>query len=292
MLVSAIGALSTFYPEAKEIDDPESSQQADHPPDRQGADAGRGLPPLQRGHAVRVPRQLADFTENFLSMMWKVAEPRYEADPVLARALDVLFILHADHEQNCGTPPCAPSVRRTPTPTRPRRPRRPRSTAPATAAPTRRSCACSTEIGSIDNVPAFIDGQGGQGKLQGFGHRVYKNYDPRATIIKKTADEVFEVDGQEPAPRHRPEAGRGRPLRRLLHFPASSTPTWTSTPGSIYQAMNFPTTMFTVLFAIPQGVGLAGALAGDDRAGRQDLPTPPDLDRPRGARVRPAAKRR
>ena len=104
MLVPTVAALSTFYPDAKDIDDPANRLQADHPADRQDADAGRRRLPLQPGHAVRLPGQLASsFTENFLSMMWKIAEPRYQPDPVLSRALDVLFILHADHEQNCST---------------------------------------------------------------------------------------------------------------------------------------------------------------------------------------------
>ena len=114
--------------------------------------------------------------------------------------MDVLFILHADHEQNCGT--TAMRVDRL----EPRRPVfvrgrgcRARSTARCTAAPTRRSCGCSTDIGSIDNVPAFIESvKHGDGRLMGFGHRVYKNYDPRATIIKQAAYDVFEVTGKNP----------------------------------------------------------------------------------------------
>ena len=153
-------------------------------------------------------------------MMWKVAEPRYEPDPILARALDVLFILHADHEQNCGT-----LAMRTVGSSH----ADPYSAAAAAAAAlygprhggaNEAVLRMLTEIGSIDNVKAFIDDvKAGKGKLQGFGHRVYKNYDPRATIIKKTADEVFTVTGKNPLLGHRPQAGRGRPLRRLLHLP-------------------------------------------------------------------------
>src|SRR5205085_8873367 len=145
------------------------------------------------------PDNSLSFPENFLSMLWKVAEPRYEADPVLARALDVLFILHADHEQNCGTTAMRtvgsahadPYV----------------STASAAAAlygprhggANEAVIRMLTEIGSIENVPDFVKAvKEGHGRLQGFGHRVYKNYDPRARIIKQVADEVFEVTGRNP----------------------------------------------------------------------------------------------
>ena len=103
MLVSAIAALSTYYKEAKDPRRPRDPRQADRPSYRQDAHPGRGGPSLQRRHALCLPRQLTDYAQNFLSMMWKVAEPTYEPNPVLAHALDVLFILHADHEQNCGT---------------------------------------------------------------------------------------------------------------------------------------------------------------------------------------------
>jgi hypothetical protein len=164
-------------------------------------------------------------------MMWKVAEPRYDANPALARALDVLFILHADHEQNCGTTAMRTVGSSTPTPTRPRPRPPPPSTAPATAAPTRPS-SDAHEIGSIDNVDAFVETvKAGKGRLQGFGHRVYKNYDPRAKIIKQTADEVFEVTGKNPlldiALKLEEVA-----LSDEYFTAASSTPTSTSTRAS------------------------------------------------------------
>ena len=222
MLVSAVAALSTFYLDAKEIFDPALAQQADRPADRQDAHPGRGRPPLQRRACPSSTRTTrSSFAANFLSMMWKVAEPRFEADPVLARALDVLFILHADHEQNCSTTAMRVVGSSHADPySATRRGRAPPSTAPATAGPTRRSSGCSPRSApSTTSRPSSRTVKAGKGRLQGFGHRVYKNYDPRATIIKRTADEVFEVTGQEPAARHRPQAGGDRPLGRVLHLP-------------------------------------------------------------------------
>ncbi len=255
MLVSGIGALSTFYPEAKQIEDPEIRH-------RQIIRLIAKVPTLAAAchrYSVGMPFVYPDnsltFTENFLSMMWRVAEPRYEPDPVLSRALDVLFILHADHEQNCGT-----LAMRTVGSSH----ADPYSAAAAAAAAlygprhggaNEAVLRMLTEIGSIDNVQAFInDVKAGKGKLQGFGHRVYKNYDPRATIIKKTADDVFQVTGKNPL----------LDIALKLEEVALSDDYFISRKlypnvdfysGLIYQAMNFPTAMFTVLFAIPRVSG-------------------------------------
>jgi citrate synthase len=201
------------------------------------------------------PNNSLSFTENFLSMMWKVAEPEYEPDPILARALDVLFILHADHEQNCGTLAMR-TVGSASTD-----PYLSAASAAAALAGPRHGGANEAvlrmlnSIGSIDNVEAFI-GQvkAGKGKLQGFGHRVYKNYDPRARIIKKTADEVFAVTGKNPL----------LDIALKLEEVALSDEYFISRKlypnvdfysGLIYQAMGFPSEMFTVLFAIPRVAG-------------------------------------
>jgi citrate synthase len=255
MLVSAVAALSTFYLDAKEIGDPDNRY-------RQIVRLIAKMPTLAAAcHRFSVgmpfvyPDNSLPFTANFLSMLWKVAEPRYDANPALARALEVLFILHADHEQNCGTTAM-------------------RTVASAHADPY--SCvAASTaalygprhgganeaviamldQIGSIDAVDDYVARvKTGEVKLQGFGHRVYKNYDPRAKIIKETADEVFAITGRNPL----------LDIALKLEDVALSDEYFTSRrlypnvdfySGLIYQAMGFPIEMFTVLFAIPRVSG-------------------------------------
>ena len=255
MLVSAVAALSTFYLDAKAIHDPESRY-------KQVLRLIAKMPTLAAAaHRFSVgmpfvyPDNSLPFAANFLSMMWKVAEPRFDANPQLAHALDVLFILHADHEQNCSTTAM-------------------RTVASAHADPY--SCcaaACAalygprhgganeavirmlTEIGSLDNVDDFVASvKQGNGRLQGFGHRVYKSYDPRARIVKQTADEVFEITGKNPL----------LDIALKLEEVALSDEYFTSRKlyptvdfysGLIYQAMGFPIEMFPVLFAIPRTSG-------------------------------------
>jgi citrate synthase len=255
MLVSGIAALSTFYPEAKQIGDADVRA-------NQIVRLIAKVPTLaaasyrySRGMPFVFPDNSLSFTENFLSMMWKVAEPHYQPDPALARALDVLFILHADHEQNCGT-----LAMRTVGSSH----ADPYSAAAAAAAAlygprhggaNEAVLRMLVEIGSIDNVQTFIDDvKSGKGKLQGFGHRVYKNYDPRAKIIKKTADEVFAVTGKNPlldiALRLEEVA-----LSDEYFVSRKLYPNVDFYSGLIYQAMGFPTELFTVLFAIPRVAG-------------------------------------
>ncbi len=255
MLVSAVAALSTFYPNAGDIFDPQVRM-------KQIVRLIAKMPTLAAGayrHSVGMPfvypDNSLDFAENFLSMMWKVAEPRYEADPVLARALDVLFILHADHEQNCGTTAMRTVASAHADPYV--------ATAAATAAlygprhggANEAVINMLTEIGSMDNVPAYMEEvKAGNKLLQGFGHRVYKNFDPRATIIKQTADEVFKVTGKNPlldiALKLEETA-----LAESYFIDRKLYPNVDFYSGLIYQSMGFPIESFTVLFAIPRTAG-------------------------------------
>ncbi len=255
MLVSTVAALSTFYPEAKDIEDPDVLM-------KQVVRLIAKMPTLAAGayrHSAGMPfvypDNSLDFAANFLSMMWKTAEPRYDANPVLSRALDVLFILHADHEQNCSTTAMRTVGSSHADPYS--------ATAAATAAlygprhggANEAVIKMLQKIGSIDNVEAYVEAvKRGETRLQGFGHRVYKNYDPRARIIKKTADDVFEVTGKNPL----------LDIALKLEEVALSDDYFVSRKlypnvdfysGLIYQAMGFPMEMFTVLFAIPRTAG-------------------------------------
>jgi citrate synthase len=255
MLVSAVAALSTYYKDAKFLDDPEILH-------RQVVRLIAKMPTLAAAcHRFSVgmpfvyPDNTLEYAPNFLSMMWKVAEPHYEADAVLAHALDVLFILHADHEQNCGTTAMriVGSSHGDPY----------SATAAATAAlygprhggANEAVVKMLNKIGSIDNVNAYVETvKQGKVLLEGFGHRVYKNFDPRATIIKKTADDVFAVTGKNPlldiALKLEEVA-----LQDDYFISRHLYPNVDFYSGLIYQAMGFPMEMFTVLFAIPRTSG-------------------------------------
>lgn len=255
MLVSAVAALSTYYKDSKEIFEKETLN-------RQIVRLIAKMPTLAAAaHRFSVgmpfvyPDNSLGYTENFLSMMWKIAEPRFEPDPVLAKALDVLFILHADHEQNAGTTAMrvAGSAHADPYV----------ATAAATATlygprhggANEAVLKMLNQIGSIENIPAFIETvKQGKAVLQGFGHRVYKNFDPRATIIKKTADDVFKVTGKNPlldiALKLEEIA-----LKDEYFISRRLYPNVDFYSGIIYQAMGFPIEMFTVLFAIPRTSG-------------------------------------
>jgi citrate synthase len=207
------------------------------------------------GYPYVYPDNDLNYTENFLSMLWKMAEVKYKANPVLARALDILFILHADHEQNCsanvmrsvGSSQADPFV----------------ATAAAAAAlsgplhggANEEVLRMIDEIGSKDRVPAYIEGiKAGKGKLMGFGHRVYKNYDPRARFIKAAAQEVFEITGKNAKLDIALELERIA-LEDEYFVKRKLYPNVDFYSGIIYQAMGFRPEMFTVLFAIPRTAG-------------------------------------
>ncbi|MCP3912684.1 MAG: citrate synthase [Actinomycetia bacterium] len=255
MLVSAIGALSTFYPEAKDIEDPQNR----HIQINRLISKVPTLAAMAYRASIGMPFVYPDndlnYAENFLSMLWKVAEPQYEPNPVLAKALDVLFMLHADHEQNCSTTAMRVVGSSHADPYSALAGATGALYGPRHGGANEAVIRMLTEIGSLDNVEAFVESvKKGEGLLWGFGHRVYKAYDPRAKIVKETADQVFEVTGRNPL----------LDIALKLEETALSDEYFVSRnlypnvdfyTGLIYQAMGFPMEMFTVLFAIPRTVG-------------------------------------
>jgi len=255
MFVSTVAALSTIYPESRQVHDPDIRR-------HQILRLIGKVPTIAAycyRHSLGFPHVYPDndltFTENLMNMLWKMVEPKYVANPVLARALDILFILHADHEQNCSanamrsvgsalTDPFLTTA----------------AAAAALAGPLHGGANEAVlrmldEIGTKDKVPAYIKQiKQGHGKLMGFGHRVYKNYDPRARIIKWTAEQVFEATGRNS------KLDIALELERIAleddYFAERKLyPNVDFYSGIIYQAMGFRPEMFTVMFAIPRTAG-------------------------------------
>ena len=255
MLVSTVAALSSVYPEARNVHDAANRL-------RQIKRLIGKMPTIAAmsyRHSVGFPYVYPDndlnYTENFMNMLWRMVEPKYAAHPVLARALDILFILHADHEQNCSTSTMRAVGSSLADPYL--------SIASAAAAlsgalhggANEEVLRMLDEIGTKDNVPAYIKRvKDGHGKLMGFGHRVYKNYDPRAKIIKWTAEQVFEVTGRNPKLDIALELERIA-LQDEYFVTRKLYPNVDFYSGIIYQAMGFKPEIFTALFAIPRTVG-------------------------------------
>jgi len=255
MIVGTVAALSTFYPESRSIQDAEVRH-------RQIIRLIAKLPTIAAfayRHMIGMPYVYPDndlsFTGNFLNRMFKKTELKYTPNPVLEKALDVLFILHLDHEQNCsantmrsvGSAHADPYV----------------SVAAAAAAlygplhggANEQVLRMLREIGSKDRVPEYVQrAKKGEFRLMGFGHRVYKNYDPRAKILKKMADEVLSVVGSNPLLELAMELERIA-LEDEYFVSRKLYPNVDFYSGIIYQAMGFPMEMFTVLFAIPRVAG-------------------------------------
>jgi citrate synthase len=255
MFISAVGASSSFHPESVAIFDPAIRNEqivrliAEVP--TIAAFSYRHI----KGLPVVYPDDELSYAGNFLSMMFRRSELRYKPNPVLERALDVLFVLHADHEQNCstntmraiGSAHADPYV----------------ALAGAAAAlygplhggANEAVVRMLTKIGNTKNIPAFIESvKNGEGKLMGFGHRVYKNFDPRGKIVKQLAYEVFEVTGRNPLLDVALELERIA-LEDEYFISRKLYPNVDFYSGLIYQAMGLPTPFFPVLFAIPRTVG-------------------------------------
>jgi citrate synthase len=255
MLIATVGALSTFYPESRNIYDIESRRLQTRRLIGKVPTISAFLYRRTQGLPYVYPDNELSYTGNFLSMMFRMSERKYKPNPVLERALDVLFILHADHEQNCSTTAM-------------------RLVASAGGDPYVSAAAAAAalfgpkhgganeavlkmldEIGDTKNVPAYVHRfKQGEGRLMGFGHRVYKNYDPRARIIKELAHEVFEVTGRNP------RIDIAKELERIAleddYFISRKLyPNVDFYSGIIYEAMGIPRKMFPVMFAIPRMSG-------------------------------------
>jgi citrate synthase len=255
MLLSSVGALSTFYPEASKIHDPDIRHDqivrviAKMP--TLGAWAFRHA----QGKPYVYPDNELSYTENFLSMLFKMSEQKYDPDPRLAKALEVLFILHADHEQNCSTNAVRSVGSSQVDPYSAVTAGIAALYGPLHGGANEAVLRMLKRIGSKDKVPEFIKGvKNGDEKLMGFGHRVYKNFDPRATIIKKAVDDVFEVTGVNPLLEIAQELEKIA-LEDDYFISRKLYPNVDFYSGLIYEALGFPPEMFTVLFAIPRASG-------------------------------------
>jgi len=255
ILVSTVAALSTFYPNSKQIANPKSRE-------KQIYRLIAKMPTLaafayrhSRGLPYILPDNELSYTGNFLNMMFKMTELRYKPTPVIEKAMDVLFILHADHEQNCGTtamrtvgsseadPYCATAAAAA------------GLYGPLHGGANEQVLRMLREIGSKDKVPEYVKrAKEGEFRLMGFGHRVYKNYDPRGKIIKQIADEVFEVTGKNEIIDIANELERIA-LQDDYFISRKLYPNVDFYSGIIYEAMNLPVTIFPVLFAIGRTPG-------------------------------------
>jgi citrate synthase len=255
MFVSTVAALSTFYPEAGNIFDAEIRR-------KQTLRLIGKVPTVaafayrhSKGMPYVYPDNGLSFAGNFLNMMFRIGTVKYNPDPVLERALEVLFILHADHELNCSTTAMRNVGSSHVDPYSAIAAAAAALYGPLHGGANEAVLRMLDQIGDISRIPEFINSvKAGEGKLMGFGHRVYKNFDPRAQVIKKLADEVFEVTGRNPKLDIAIELERIALqdeyfIRRKLY------PNVDFYSGLIYQAMGFPLEMFPVLFAIPRTSG-------------------------------------
>lgn len=255
MFIATVAALSTFYPNANQIRD-----EAVRKTQIQRLIAK--VPTIaafsyrhSRGLPVSYPDNDLSYTGNFLNMMFKMTELKYEPDPVLERALDVLFILHADHEQNCSTNAMRSIGSSNVDPYSAMAGAAAALYGPLHGGANEAVLRMLNEIGDVKNIPAFMERvKQGETRLMGFGHRVYKNYDPRATIIKEVAEDVFKVTGRSPLIDIAIELERIA-LSEDYFIERKLYPNVDFYSGIIYQAMNLPVSMFPVMFAIPRTIG-------------------------------------
>jgi citrate synthase len=255
MFVSTVAALATFYPESKDFHDVETRRKQFYRLVAKVPTIGAFIYRHNVGMPYAYPDNDLTYTGNFLNMLFKKTESKFKPNPIMEKALEILFILHADHEQNCSTTAMR-SVGSAQTD--------PYSSLAAAAAAlygplhggaNEAVLRMLRVIGSKDKIPEFISRvKAGEGRLMGFGHRVYKNYDPRARIIKKCADDVFEVTGKNPLIDIAVELERIA-LEDEYFIKRKLYPNVDFYSGIIYEALGIPTEMFTVMFAIPRTSG-------------------------------------
>ena len=257
IFLSTVGALSTFYPDAKNIFDKESRLRQTHRLIAKVPSIATYAYRHSIGRPYVYPDNDLSFAGNFLNMLFKMTELKYQPNPVLTRALDVLFILHADHEQNCSTTTMRTIGSSHVDPYSALAGAAAALYGPLHGGANEAVLRMLNEIGSKDRVPEFIkkvkSGEGSN-RLMGFGHRVYKSYDPRAKVIKRIADLVFAVTGKNPLLNIALELERIA-LQDEYFVTRKLYPNVDFYSGLIYQAMGFPMEMFTVLFAIPRSAG-------------------------------------
>ncbi|MBI4886988.1 MAG: citrate synthase [Acidobacteria bacterium] len=253
--LSTVGAFSTFYPDAKQIFDEQSRRKQIHRLIAKCPTIAAYAYRHSIGRPYNQPDDDLSFTGNFLNMLFRMTELKYTVNPVLERALDVLFILHADHEQNCSTNAMRSIGSSHVDPYSSMAGAAAALYGPLHGGANEAVLRMLNEIGHVNNIPGFIKRvKAGEGRLMGFGHRVYKSYDPRARIIKRTADAVFEVTGKNPLLDIAIELERIA-LQDDYFVTRKLYPNVDFYSGLIYQAMGFPVTMFPVLFAIPRTSG-------------------------------------
>jgi citrate synthase len=255
MFISVVAALSTFYPEASRVDDPDVRLVQVQRLIAKVPTIAAWSYRHNRGLPYVYPNNELGFPENFLAMMFRMAEPKYEAHPSLVRALEVLFILHADHEQNCSANAMRSIGSSKVDPYSAMAGAAAALYGPLHGGANEAVLKMLAEIGDVSRIPEFVESvKAGKGRLMGFGHRVYKNYDPRAKIIKQTADEVFEVTGRNPLLDIALELEKIA-LEDEYFVTRKLYPNVDFYSGIIYQALGLPVAMFPVMFAIPRTAG-------------------------------------
>ncbi len=254
-LIGTVGALSTFYPDARNIFDPTERQRNIHRLIAKMPTIAAFAYRHNQGLPYVYPDNDLSFTGNFLSMLFKTTELKYEPNPVLEKALDVLFILHADHEQNCSANAMRSIGSSQVDPYSAIAGAAAALYGPLHGGANEMVLRMLREIGHTENIPGFLERvKSGEVKLMGFGHRVYKNHDPRAKVIKQTAESVFEVTGRNPLIDIASELERIA-LEDEYFIKRKLYPNVDFYSGIIYQAMGLPVEVYPVLFAIARTAG-------------------------------------